>query len=285
MNAVKLAANWSKGLPRPRRWFGAQALAGLLFLPWLLVEGSRIPADADRTIGGAATQPFTFAAEIATTLAAGYPARGTVAGAALAVLLFALATTGLIGGRLRAAPRALLAAALLTPVAVGVLVSLRFPYDAPRFFIVCAPALAVLVAAGCRALARRAGRAGRLAAAVTLVGSLAATLPVYAQPSLSDDYRPLLAALVAGGQPGDLVLCGYPWQAGYVAAYAPGRGRAIFPIPDHFETLARAAPHLWVLYYQTPEGPADYLRTRLEAQGLRRTLALTAGASRIARFE
>ena len=70
-----------------------------------------------------------------------------------------------------------------------------------------------------------------------------------------------------------------------MAAYAPGHGHTVFPIPDRFETLVGTSPRLWVLYYQTPEGPDDYLRVRLEAQGLHRTLALTSGAGRIARFE
>jgi hypothetical protein len=363
---VLLWLGGKKGLPAPRAWVAAQVLTLFLFLPWILLEGGRIPADADRTIGGSApAAPLAFLVEIGETLAAGYPQVGTAAGAVWAVIWFGMAVIGVgyVGNRdrgtrgrgdgesgergtgsvergdvrqvrqvwgigevgeaggevgeegrgdpigaggtpavpagdVRQARRAgfvgeeasgwglvvLMGLAVGVPVGIGVLVSLRFPYDAPRFFLVCAPPLAVLVAAGCAVLARWSGVAGR-GAAVAVVGlALLGALAVYRQPSLTDDYRPLVAQLVAAGRPDDPVLCGYPWQVGYLRAYAPDRGRPVFPLPEDFERYAEPGGRLWVLTYRTPED-GDYLRARLEARGLRRTLAVASGESRIALYE
>lgn len=272
-------------VPTFRAWLLRHLVAVVLFLPWLVFDGGRIPADADRTIGSATLNSVAFAGEIWTTLAAGYPLVGTWLGIALATLFGGLALLALADHVTLPGRRLLLGFTIFLPILIGVAISIRFPYNAPRFFIVCAPPFAVAVALGCGWLVRVRPVAGLAIAGASIALAGLTCTAVYAQPSLSDDYRPLIGALVERYRPGDLALCGYPWQVGYVRAYAPGVVGRIFPIPERFETLADRSTRLWVLYFMTPEGEDDFIRTRLEAAGMRRTLDETSGESRVALFE
>lgn len=274
----------AKGLPSLGTWTAAQAATIALVLPWVVLEGGRIPGDADRTIGAATVVPGAFAADIWMTLVSGYALLGTGLAVVLGGVFLALALFGLSSNWGSDRHRLLLATALVVPIVVGVLVSIRFPYNAPRFFIVSAVPFAVLIAAGCEALASRRRAIGLAAAAGAVFVTGAGAAAVYGQGSLTDDYRPLLRELAAEGRPDDLILSGYPWHVGYVQAYAPGFDRIVFPIPEQFETYATAADRIWVLYFKTPEGDGDYIRARFEARSLRRVLVASSGESRIALF-
>lgn len=269
----------------PRAWLLAQAGVGLAFLPWLLLDGSRLTEDADRTIGGVTLQPAGFAADIWRTLTVGYDV--TAGGLAWtgSVAILALVLIGLLAAPVRQIPRGLLAATLFVPILLGVVISIRFPYNAPRFFIVCVPALAVLGAAGCDALFRRARWLGVTGAGAAVAVGLTGLMASSQAPSLTDDYRPLVDELLLRGRPDDLILTGYPWQAGYVEAYAPTFRRVEFPLPEDLDLTADREARVWVLYYQTPEGEPDYIRRRFESRGFRRSAARGSGQSRIAFYE
>lgn len=274
----------AQSLPAWRPWLIAQALIALSILPWAVLEGARIPADADRTIGAATLQPLDFLAGIWATLTGGYAAQagGAAAAPALAFLLLVILALCTLRGRERWT--LLMALALAVPLLAGVLISLRYPYNAPRFFIVSVSPLALLAAGACKSLFQRwpaLGVTGGVAAlALTAVG----VVSVYASGSFTDDYRPLLAQLRRSGRPEDVIIAGYPWQSGYVHAYTTGYDRVLFPPPADLSSLAARAPRIWVLYYLTPEGTADYTRTFLEGNGFQRTLAAANGDSRIALF-
>ncbi|HEX2173099.1 MAG TPA: glycosyltransferase family 39 protein, partial [Dehalococcoidia bacterium] len=287
--AVNLAygALWagrSKGLPGWRAWGAAQTIVVATYLPWVALAGGRIPADADRTIGGASLRPTDFAVNIWSALSIGSPLQPVADAWALALLCALLAAGGLLIRPECLGQRALLASAIIVPMTIGILVSFRFPYDAPRFFIILTAACGVLVAAGCRLTARRWPRWAPLATAGALATAAAGTLGVYHQPSLTDDYRPLIRRLAAEGQTGDVVLCTYPWHVGYVQAYAPGDWQLVFPVPEDVDVSAGQADRIWILYYQTPEGAGDYLRQLLEARSFERTVSSAHEDGRIALF-
>jgi hypothetical protein len=130
-------------------------------------------------------------------------------------------------------PCHLLATVTLTALALGWLISLRFPFfpeHGERLLLLALPPFILLLAAGLDALGRRM-RFGGLA---LLVAASAVSLAVfYTTPRYpGDDYRPLIARTVEQGLPEDAVFAVYPWQVGYWRSYGNPAGPTARLTPD-----------------------------------------------------
>lgn len=255
------AWRWRRDGRRLAAWLGLQALAAVLYLPWVLYAGPRlvlyvshkVVADADRPLG-----LLAYLARHLAAFAAGH-GEGPLAGwwpVALLLLLPVLAGLAVAWRRNRrveaAGPPAarqaigMLATVLFVSLLLGWAIGLRYPFfpeRGERLLLLALPAFVLLAAAGLHAwlppgqypvgttseVSRRGWVFPAACAGFVLISaaSLAAfyTVPRYAD----DDYRPLIARIVEQGLPEDTVFCVYPWQVGYWRSYAPAASGASGP--------------------------------------------------------
>lgn len=111
--------------------------------------------------------------------------------------------------------------AILVPLAAAGAVLLFRPFYYPRFALFVLVPLWALVAIGVTASARF-RIIGTIAVALLVVGNSWTWYAERTTPRSGyapDDYRTVFATLAERIQPGDYVLGGYPWQAGYARAY------------------------------------------------------------------
>lgn len=249
-NAAYLAIwLWRRGgVGRLARWVGLQVAAFALYLPWL-PTGLR-----QMTQWPAISEPHSlafFAKDAFALLVGGHSL--PLSRSDLLVLTAALGVVALVGllplrHGADARPESpwwwrtgLIAAWLASPVLAQWALSLLKPAYRPKFFLVCAPAFAILAARG--ALwplhNRPAARTGRLWAQLWLllaVVALAATgaqalQTYYFDPAYArDDYRGIARYIEAFGGPRDAVLINAPSQVETFALYYAGPS-PVYPLP------------------------------------------------------
>jgi hypothetical protein len=133
-------------------------------------------------------------------------------------------------------PALLLAAATLTALALGWLISLRYPFfplRGERLLLLALPPAILLAAAAVDALWTRARAAGVATLAIVGAFSAASLIAFYVVPRYpDDDYRPLIARTVEQGLPGETVFAVYPWQVGYWRSYGSSHGPIAALTPD-----------------------------------------------------
>jgi hypothetical protein len=210
------------------------------------------------------------------------------------LLLLVWAAVTLIGAvvlaRRRPAALALLVASLAIPLlgAGGVLLARPFFY--PRFILFVLVPLWLLAAVGI-------GTRWRLwpLGAVALVALVAGSGWTYRYDRTTprtaystSDYLTVFSTIAGAARPGDVVLCGYPWQAGYVTAYLSADGvRPVYaPGPlDRERLTTSAAPggRAWLFDYG-PGGQFDDDLGRLERSGAHALVLDQFGDSRVALF-
>ncbi|MCP5230484.1 MAG: glycosyltransferase family 39 protein [Zoogloeaceae bacterium] len=257
-----LLALWRRGAGRRALliWLGAQAVALVLYLPWLLYAAPRlvpyvsqkIVADSDRPLG-----LIVYLARHLAAYAAGH-LEGPLAGwwpLGVVPLLLAAAGFVLLARRWRAtksAPPApwspahaigFLLIVLATLLLLGWLVNLSFPFfpeRGERLLLLGQPVFLLLLAC----ILDQSGRVLRLASIGVLVAlsavSLAAfyTTPRYAE----EDYRPLIGQVNQWGRPEDTVFAVFPWQVGYWWSYgAAGGPQPLLSPADDWGAAAQAA--------------------------------------------
>ncbi|MGB9593692.1 MAG: glycosyltransferase family 39 protein, partial [Anaerolineae bacterium] len=232
---------WQRGgLGRLARWAAIQAAAFVLYLPWLPI-GLR-----QMTQWPAISEPHSlafFVRDALTLLVGGHSLAMTRANLLVAMAgLGAIAMAGLLPTRRPSDPQAalpwwlrsgLVAAWLAVPVLAQWALSLLKPAYRPKFFLVCAPAFAILMARGAlwpiqnrpaRGLGRVWGQMWLLLAVVVLAGTGAQALqnyyfdPAYAR----DDYRGIARYIEAFGGPNDAVLINAPSQVETFTLYYAG---------------------------------------------------------------
>ncbi len=146
---------------RTAQWLGAQAVAGVLFLPWPLNASRALP---DLAVPGGALPPLDPVQHAArflwTTLvewSAGRTLTGPVA-AAIAIFGLFLAILGAISPALARRARGGLALGLTLALLVLLLLPRTATYFSPKYLIVATPAFYLLLAAGLQTLRRLAPR-------------------------------------------------------------------------------------------------------------------------------
>jgi len=238
------------------RVLGAQALAALLFLPWVAYAGPKLWHYVQYKVGRDADLPAGPLVYLARHLAA--MGSGHWEGALATWWWLGLVPVGLtawgLWGEIRRRDRGAftyLALWLLVPLAGGFLINLFAPF-APvrgeRLLLLAAPALWLMMGWAL-------GRAWKVSRPFFWAASLA-TLAVwtlalwtfYTVPRYpADDYRELVARVAAVDAPEDAVICVFPWQVGYFQSYHPQ------PLPHLLLTPSQIVPQA-VQYWE--EDPA-----------------------------
>ena len=240
-----------------RWWFLAQVATVALYLPWALLMVRRLGGTALALPAATAVHltPTTFLLENWQDFTLGFtlPPGATAVMAALAIAIL-VGTVTLI--RRDPALAALLVLGVVVPLAGAGAVLLVRPFFYPRFVLFAAIPVWVLAAIGLTAYRRL----WPLAALVLLAILASNGWTWYHERTTPrvgyapDDYRTVFATLQTGARPGDVVLCGYPWQAGYVQAYLWNRGVRTAFLPGHvdpqqIEQAIGPTGRVWVYEY------------------------------------
>lgn len=239
---------------RPRcewvRWLGWNAVAALLFLPWLPVF---VDQSTQRALN---TSPRAPGALLRDTLAA---MGGGLATGDLSLLggivLVALAVVGVVLGPRRSPGATLLGVCLwVAPLLLVLTLALRSGLFEQRYLLLSVPGMALLAGSGAARLAalsapRRAHRvAAPLLALLLLVpsGMLSGTAlqQQYFDPRLArDDYRGVAATIATQARPTDAIVLAAPNQVEVFSFYYRGP-LPLYPLPaqrpiDVQDTLRR----------------------------------------------
>lgn len=244
----------SARMARLRSWLVAQTGLVVGFLPWLfllapfLSSASSVPVATEVHL-----TPMAFVEEIAQDFTLGFaaPPDATVllAGWALLAVLGAIVTLR----RDRTLLGLLLLTGLLPIAGAGAILVVR-PFFYPRFILFVLVPLWLLVS-----LALGEARRNWLPA-ILVLPLVAGSLWTYNLERLtprigysSNDYQTVFATLAEEARPGDLVLCDYPWQAGYVDAYLSQLGVRPVYLPvttaSNVSTIASPNQPIWVFSY------------------------------------
>ena len=140
-------------------------------------------------------------------------------------------------------------------VGAGLVLSFR-PFFFPRFILFVVVPIWTLVAIGLTA-ERRVWPIAAIVLGLILAGNGWTWYHERTSPRSGgtlDDYRAVFTNLAAKAQPGDVVICGYPWQVGYVEAYLSNKHlRPVF-LPGHLRlgqiaSLLAPSDRVWVYSY------------------------------------
>ncbi|RLC84837.1 MAG: hypothetical protein DRJ03_13190 [Chloroflexi bacterium] len=179
------------------------------------------------------------------------------------------------------------------PLSAAYWVQTAYSFFSPRFLLYLGPACYLLVAEGVgqigagymvSALSRRLSAAASIALAVAIAGLWSLCLArVYIQPYIApgvgrldeaEEPRPAIARIRAAALPGDALLYGYIWQAGYLYAYYPQNELALYrtyytpqTVGQELESIFAAHQRLWMLDYRiAAEDPHNLPASWLEAE-------------------
>lgn len=240
-------------------WLAAQAMAALLYLPWLpvLYEQARVwPAmgtslPADRLLSDALT-----------VLAVGLPSRSDLLSAAP---MLGLAALGALPWRRPMAVASLPSLLFAVPMAVLLGLATQRPMYEAKFLMVALPPFCTLAGRAVDALSASPAPARRSLLAVLLL--LAALQPIpgsliryYFDPAQArDDYRGIVQRIAAAGRPDDGIILNAPGQQEIFGYYFRGP-QAVYPLPrsrppdpvetrQELERISSAHPRLWMVLW------------------------------------
>ncbi|HVC33742.1 MAG TPA: glycosyltransferase family 39 protein, partial [Chloroflexota bacterium] len=204
------------------RWILAQAAILVLYLPWAALLLGRLGGSSLALPVATAVHltPAAYLTENWQDFTVGFT---VPPGGQALLVIFAVATLAgaIVLGRRSPTLLALLLLSALLPLAGAGAVLLARPFFYPRFILFAAIPIWSLAAIGLTSQ-RRVWPLAALLVAVILAGNGWTWYHERTTPRVGyapDDYRVAFTTLAANARPGDLVLGGYPWQAGYVQAY------------------------------------------------------------------
>ncbi|MCD6290704.1 MAG: glycosyltransferase family 39 protein [Anaerolineae bacterium] len=244
--------HWRRHPRHLARWLGAQIVAALAYLPWVLYAAPRlipyvsqkVVADADKPLG-----PITYLARHLSAFTIGHVEGWLHAGWPIGLLPL-LPIAWWLWRRWGQSPSyrviPLLLTTLGTSLGLGFLLNLRYPFfpeRGERLLLLTAPALWLLIAIVLDDL-WQAGRRYAIGTGILWVGLATVSLGAfYTVPRYSaDDYRPLIRQVQQQGRPDDVVWCAFPWQVGYFRSYThPGDPQArLLPSPAWDQSVQTA---------------------------------------------
>lgn len=268
------AAGWAvqwrlqAGRQRMLLWLGAQGVALLLFIPWLLYATPRLIPYISQKVVADSDQPLSLPLYLARHLAA-YSA-GHLEGPLAAWWPLGLLGAGLLAiGLIRLARRrplekghlltlGYLGIILGVVLALGWLVNLTYPFfpqRGERLLLLGLPAFLLLLAATWATPDPVRSRGQRMivlppksplprlfVALLTLLAALSLAAFYLVPRYDSEDYRPLIGQVMQWGRGEDTVFAVYPWQAGYLWSYgaASGPQPALSPSAEWSPAVAEA---------------------------------------------
>ncbi len=235
------------------RWLAAQAVALLLWLPWLPIfvrQALEPPVPPWRPPWQGAVDVAASLAEALGALVVGQsPPAGRYGPWALTAILLLLAHFGYTKkpwgspGRVAENPPAwLLPAYVLVPPTLILLISLTAtPLYHVRYLFTYAPPFALITAAGLLALGRRSRLLGTAAAALLVVASGWSLYQFWQNPRYrSDDHRQAVADLAQAWRPGDVILVNAGWAYTALTTYWPAQlGDPSYSLPPPLGPLQR----------------------------------------------
>lgn len=304
-----------------KQWVAAWVGVGVLYVPWVVYAGPKLYTYVTAKVGieqYARLDPVSYLVQHLTAFSLGHVTAwtwvlwGTLLFVVLAVFGISTSRSYHVGeGNSQFAIRSELAGIyFLVPLLLGFVVNLVYtfhPEHYERLLLFAAPFFLIYIACGIVALWERERAVGILASAV-VVGLCGISLfDFYTLPRYPDeDYRPLIQEMENVAAENDLVYAIYPWQIGYLEAYAHRMPLNVYEVDsntwvNNSEAMSKQLRELrqnnaraWLLAYQkqgriledrlTNEYINDYLvydqtfgNTRLEyfAQGPQTDFELT----------
>ncbi len=221
----------------------AMALTAIAFLPWLIYAvpqlvsyvAGKVESDQDTPVG-----PLLYLERHLTAFTAGHLpltfAPEPVVRLTVTLLAISFLVAGLLIGRRRPenfesgdAPRSAVTALwtwLVTPVVLGWLINLRFPFfpqGGERLLLIVLPFFILLLSYAID-VTWSTWQLGKLSLGLLIATAIAGIVTFYTLPRyVTDDYRPILGQIAQQGNNGDHMLAIFPWQVGYWRAYFPQR--------------------------------------------------------------
>ncbi|HIQ06713.1 MAG TPA: hypothetical protein EYH31_13720 [Anaerolineae bacterium] len=228
--------------PFRRRLLTSQAVAALLYLPWIGYAVPKLMHYVAYKVTKEADVPLDPLTYLARHLAAfvtghleGTLTRWWLSGLLpLVIVVVALLVVSRFrpGSALRRSVTFYLLICLFVPLVLGYALNVRFPFTpvrGERLLLFAAPAFWLLLALGLAMLWQKAKAAAWGSLALIIVLNTVSLTGFYRVPRYpEDDYRPIVAMVMQEGRPNDTVFCVFPWQVGYFRAY----GRADGPQPE-----------------------------------------------------
>ncbi len=247
---------------------------GLLYLPWLIYLGPRLTTYVKnkRVVEGyLPLSSIRFFGDHFVAFSVGHISDALQQYIWTALPFILVAVLGFIAVlSMRSTRTSLLLFYLLTPLAMGYVVNLAFPFT-PRFFertlLLAAPAYWILIGAGIIWLwDRQYLLVGTFVLAMLLIVNIS-LLSFYSTPRYPrQDYRPLLQDIAARATPNDTLLASYQWQLGFYHAYLPPPRPRLFEVPgwgqgwagangqsqleEDLTQIFAASPRLWFPAHQ-----------------------------------
>ena len=289
-------------LTRLGLWLLAMGVVALLLTPWLLAVLDTTVEMVTGVSVGDSLPVWGYLGQVGRVFGAG-PGETEPLASIAAGGLAALSAIGLFGVRQggKAEDRRHLAGTwrpgwsrpffLLTwvavPLAAAYWIQAAYSFFSPRFLLYLGPICYLLAAEGVGQignLPRRLSAAASIALAVGIAGLWSLCLArVYIRPYIApgvgrldeaEEPRPAIARIRAAALPGDALLYGYIWQAGYLYAYYPQNELALYrtyytpqTVAQELESIFAVHPRLWMLDYRiAAEDPHNLPASWLEAE-------------------
>ncbi len=270
-------------LTRLGLWLLAMGIVAMLLIPWALVvrEGT-----AEMVAGVSVNDSLSvwgYLGQATSTFGAGPGEESDIALIAGGGLAF-LGVMGLLGA-LPGRKLAFLLTWVAVPLTMTYWIQTAYSFFSPRFLLYLCPVYYLLVGEGIGQIGTpRLRRCLSAILVVAIVGLWSLFLArVYVRPYIAPDVgrldeaeepRPVMARIRAASRPGDALLYGYIWQAGYLYAYYPQNELALYrtyytsqTVSRELESILASHARLWMLSYRiAAENPHNLPASWLEAE-------------------